>query len=155
MTKTTKFNATYQGKIIGTRKSPRPYQFAIVAQHDEQAARASAFDYQPTRTDRANFEWDTFKATCSPGATVTPPGWNNATTFSRAEIEASQDRIAGDWSAYAERCRQRAIENFEHYLKTGHFEPHVAAWSMSRANAEKASRRVTGRLLAIVSVEAA
>lgn len=153
MAKTTKYSATYQGKIVGTRKSPRPYQFAIIAQHDEQAARERAYGYKPTDRDESNLAWLTELAAFEADVPVWPRGWNFSTKFSVKQIGDAKAKIAGGRDAFLASCCEREIRNFEEYLADGHFAPHVAAWSMSRANAEKAARRVTGNVLAIVPAE--
>jgi hypothetical protein len=156
MSKATKFVARYAGKIVGTRRSPRPYTHAVITQAVEEYARAAAYDWQPADSDKSNFEWLTFKATCTAGAEVLPPGWKFSTKFSADEIESARAEIAGDWASYVTRTRARKIAFFEQRKAEGAFEPAVGGWSMSGHNAAKmaASFKHPGvRFLAIVPAE--
>lgn len=156
MSKATKFVARYEGEIIGTRRSPRPYTHAVITQDDEETARQAAHLWTPSELDKRDFEWETFKASCTVGVEVRPAGWNFSTRFKAEEIEASRERIAGDWPAYVARRKAWRIKCFEDSLAAGRFKPRVFGWSMSERNAQKMASGVNGmRVLAIVPAEVA
>jgi len=148
VTKAIKYTATYNGVVVGTRKSPRPYQFAVVVQSDEAAARAYAYDYKPTDTDHKNFVYHSNNAQCQPGDTY--PERNYKFTVDAMMIAEGKRMIAGGWEGYVAICRARAIENFEAHKANGGFEPGVYGWSMSRRNVEKMAAQAGSRVLAIV-----
>lgn len=132
----TKFVAYWEGKLVGTRKSDRPYTHAVVVQDDEAAARKHAYEYQPTKTDRSNFayyqEIDRLGEQ-HPHYGVT--SWR--TEPDRAGIAEARAHLVGGFEGYVERIRQEQIGYFERAKKSGGFEPRVAGWSMSARNAEK------------------
>lgn len=151
MAKDTKFTASFEGKIVGTRRSPRPYLFAIVVQWNAESHRADAYGYKATATDRSNFD---YYSKCATG-TYTDT-FRTGKTFTNkiegAELAAAQAKIEGGFDAYVARLRAEAIERFEASLKGGYFEPGVVAWSMSSVNAEKTANkfRTAGVFRAIV-----
>lgn len=146
-----KFTASYNGKIIDTRRSPRPYKFAIVVQYSREASRKAAHEYALTKTDRSNFEYETQVAAFQPGVSGTIKGDRPFTTSYTAEaIARAQEMVAGGIDGYLAILRKRAIERFEAMDAKGHFEPKVHGWSMSEGNAQKMANAVSGVLLAIV-----
>lgn len=134
VTKPITYTATYNGKVVGTRKSPRPYLYAIVVQNLEEVARLHAYRYEPTKTDRSNFDW---RAKCA-AATVGEAKFSDikGSTWEAEEIARAKETIEGGWDAYVSRLRYDAIARFEAAKASGHFEPHVFGWSMSSHNAK-------------------
>lgn len=132
-----KYVARHAGQIVGTRKSPRPYAFAVVVQADEEAARRRAYDYVATDADRSNFEWLGLKAAQAPGVPVRPAGWRFETKFDAEEIAEAQNLTAYGFEGYVAHLRERAIANFEQRRAKGAFLPGVYGWSMSAPNAQK------------------
>ena len=149
--KAVKYTATYNGAVVGTRKSPRPYQFAVIMQNDEGYARARAYEYEPTDTDRRNFDYHSNNAKAQPGDLYPGPGYRF--TITEKMVAEGQQMIVGGWEGYVAKCRAREIENFEARKAEGHYEVGVYGWSMSRKNAEKMAAQVKGwgrQLLGIV-----
>lgn len=134
MTKPIKYTATYNGKIVGTRKSPRPYLYAVVVQPLEEVARLYAYHYEPTKTDRSNFDWRAKGAAATVGEAKFPN--INGSTWAAEEIARAKETIEGGWDAYVSRLRYDAIARFEAAKASGHFEPYVFGWSMSCHNAK-------------------
>lgn len=155
MAKPIKYTATYNGKVVGTRKSPRPYLFAIIVQSLEEVARLHAYRFEPTETDLLNFNWYTEGATATVGKSKFPD--IKGSVWSAEDIEKGKREIEGGWDAYVARLRASAIENFERRKAAGHFEPNVHGWSMSLRNAEKmaaSAAHPSRTVLCIVPAEA-
>jgi hypothetical protein len=152
----TTYTATYNGKIVGTRKSPRAYQFAIVIQRDVEAARKAAYEFQPTATDRENFEYEARIANAAPGAPINHGNRHNhphgdiVLKHTVDQIDRAKAAIVGGWEGYVARKRDIRIEWFQSALAKGDFEPQVHGWSMSARNAQKMANAVGTTLLAIV-----
>lgn len=128
--------ARWNGVVIGTRSSPRPYQFAVVCQFHEDKARAVAYDYVATETDRKNFAY--YSAIVAQGVEhphVRPERWRPNPVLE--VLERAKGQIDGGFDAYIARLREHAIKNFEARKAEGFFGPRVSGWSMSRPNAEK------------------
>jgi len=167
MTKPTKYVARYEGQIVGTRKSPRPYAFAIVMQDNEQVERDAAYGFtgKGGRGDlQDEFEYATNCASAQPGESYGKfkPGYSFPITAEM--IAKGRAEIEGGWEGYVARKRAAHVASFEKKLAGGGFKPYVCAWSMTRHNAEKAAanpRRgwhalgATGRVIAIVNAEVA
>jgi hypothetical protein len=129
MTKATTYTATYNGQVVGTRKSPRVYLFAVVYQRDE--AKSRAFITRPAdKTDRANFEYyvkcatGTYVGTFANGKTFT-------TEIKGDELARAQAHIVGGFEAYVARIRADSLAAHEAAVANGDFEPCVFGWSMS------------------------
>lgn len=151
----TKFTATFEGQIVGTRNSQHGYAFAVIVKNDIKALRDQAYNYAPTKTDRANYDWYLQIAGQQPGVMFLPNGWSNLTSFNAKEIEYAKSQVSGGFEGYAARLRQRMIGGFEVNFIKGHFDPMVFGWSKTRANAEKMARTIGNHqiLLAIVPAE--
>jgi hypothetical protein len=151
-TKSTKFVARYEGKIVGTRKSPRPYAFAIVAKHNEAAEREAAYGRKTTKTDAGNFDYYIKCATGTYNGTF-GDGRSFTSKVEGKTLERALAVVALGYEGYIADLKARAIADFEERLAKGHFEPGVFGWSMSRANADKLAKQVAPILLAIVPAE--
>jgi len=143
-----RFVARYKGEIVGTRRSPRPYKFAIVVQDDEEAERDAAYNYMPTQIDRANWEYHTTRAAMQPGQYY--PGYNFV--VSAKDVAEARRQIADGWDGFVARERDRRVGYFEKKKAATGFRPFVAGWSMSHSNAVKGAKRFR-RVLEIVPVE--
>jgi hypothetical protein len=154
MTKAIKHFARYQGAIVGMRRSPRPYKFAVVGHGNEAVDHDYAYNYKPTSVDRQNFDYNARNALRTPGEPYIHPTLGPINTWKAKEIDEAKERSAGGWNAYVERERQRKIGYFEEAKTNGKYKPHVLGWSMSAHNAEKMSRTFHGCIIdAIVPVE--
>jgi len=128
---TTKHTVTINGKTV-SRRSPRPYEFAIVGIRDYAVdlRRAQAVD---ERQERRNFDW-------SAG------GWRQFTTWSPAERAERETREtatqAQGFEAYLAEVRANKLTALAARQASGEFtRPVVLGWSMSRVNAEKMARQ--------------
>lgn len=152
MAKATKFIARYEGKIVGTRKSPRPYLFAVVVKDNEEFARERAYGFTGGETERKNFVYYTNNANAAAPGVIYPGERFKITAEMIAE---GREKIAGGFDGYIAGLRELQIARF----KEMNFEPGVFGWSMSRANAEKMAAgagKWPGRIvLAIVPAETA
>jgi hypothetical protein len=156
MRKLATYEAYHDGKLIGAHESWRVYSHAVIVQDDIEKHRAWAYGYQPSKTDRSNFDYYTDVAAKQVGE---PRGaFGHYTEHEIAEAEA---KIAGGWEGFAARVRQLHIDRFEEKVGKGDFEPYVATWTCRRDLAEEAARsnqyvgpRYTGQidLVAIVPV---
>jgi hypothetical protein len=149
--KQTVFTATYEGKIVGTRRSPRPYQFAIVVLQDEAADRKRAYEYQATKMDHSNFAY--YQEIDRLGENH--PHYCKCSWRDEPDLEGiarARQLIEGGFDMYVARLREKAIENFEVSRAAGCYEPHVYAWSMSEKNARKAASSSPYKVLAVVPV---
>lgn len=143
-----KYVARYEGKIVGTRKSPRPYEYAVIVRSIEAYAREKAYGYTATDTDRANFHYF--------GELVAAGESHPHYRYNKGDENHWRAAVEGGFDAYIAGLRATEIERFEEHRAAGGFEPRVLGWSMSRHNAEKmaASARHPGReVLAIVPAE--
>lgn len=146
------YTAKLDGKIVGKRKSHRVYTHAVVVRHSESYHRKRAYEYVATNTDRSNFEFYSFIATCEPGVSVRPNGWNTNTTFSAEEIAVAKIAIVGGLDAYVAKAREKAIERFEAHKASGEFEPGVVTWCGRADLAEKeVSKRIGSPMFDLVT----
>jgi hypothetical protein len=143
-----KFIARYNGEVVGTRRSPRPYKFAIIAQDDEAAERDAAYNYVPTQIDKANWQYHETRARMQPGDHY--PGYNF--TVNAKDVAEARKQIEHGWDGFIDRERNRRIGYFETKKAETGFRPFVAAWSLTHPNAVKAARKFR-RVLEIVPVE--
>lgn len=119
MTATT-YTATYNGQVIGTRKSPRAYAFAVIYQRDE--VRARTYASRPAdKTDRSNFEFYTAVST----------GFWNGRERNADEVAEAKTRIEGGFESYVARERAAELAQLEKSIAAGEFQPKVFGWSMS------------------------
>jgi hypothetical protein len=132
------YTATWEGKIVGTRKSPRPYKYAIIVQRDQEADRKYAYEFVPA--NKGSFDYYVQIATATPGVSLRPKGWNFDTSYDAGQIEEAKKHIEGGWEGFAARERQQKINRFEALLAKGGYEPFVHGWSQSLVNAAKAAR---------------
>jgi hypothetical protein len=153
-TKSTKFIARYEGKVVGTRKSPRPYAFAIVAKHNIETERKAAYEYTATESDKSNFDYYTECATGAYNGTFNDGRKYTSKIEGNELARAVAIRDLG-YAGYAAKLKADRIERFEERVAKGAFEPAVFGWSMSRVNADKLAKQVAPVLLAIVPAEAA
>jgi hypothetical protein len=58
----TNYQVTFNGKVVGIRKSDRIYTHAVVVQDDADAFYHWAHNYVPNETDRKNFAYDSKRA---------------------------------------------------------------------------------------------
>lgn len=173
-----KYVARFNGAIVGTRKSHRPYQFAVVAQCDEAHARAAAYGYTATDLDRRNFDYAVSIVACE-GQFIEPragesdlrkpsdagqvrKAWRTGRTYvagySAEEIAHAKADIEGGFDAHVARLKAEMIKRFERRKAEGGFQPFVSGWSMSRRNVEKMAASCRGaavKVLAIVPAEVA
>ena len=139
MTKGTKYTATYEGKVVGKRTSPRPYLFAIVVRDDIETARQAAYGFQADDQDRKDFEFHTRCATGTYSGTFAS-GRPFTQEIKGEELARHRAHVEGGFEAYVARKHARLIAQFEARVAAGAFEPRAVSWSMSRANAEKTAR---------------
>ena len=59
MRKLATYEAYHDGKLIGAHESWRVYSHAVIVQDDIKKHRARAYGYQPSKTDRSNFDYYT------------------------------------------------------------------------------------------------
>jgi len=149
------FTASYNGKIVGTRRSPRPYAFAVVVQYSEADGRRAAYEYQATDLDRSNWKYAVDKSKAQAGVPYNHgPSRGDPRpiilTHGPKAIAEAQQVVAAGWDAYVAAHRARQITWFEERLAKGYYEPKVHGWSMSAANAQKMANTVGSVLLAIV-----
>jgi hypothetical protein len=134
------YTATWNGKLIGKRKSPRPYTHAVIVQTDEEVARKFAYDYSATKADRKNFDYY-----CEIDRLgVDHPhyciqSWRPAPDH--VGIERARANIVGGFDGYVARLKKEAIKSFEAHKAAGGFNPRVAGWSMSERNAHKMAQQ--------------
>lgn len=152
----TKFTATFEGQIVGTRNSEHGYAFAVIVKNDIEAHRAFAYGYVGTKPDRHNYDWYAVIAQQQPGVDVLHKGWNYPTRYTVKEIENAKAKIEGGFEGYVARIRQRLITAFDANVAEGYFNPTVFGWSKTRVNAEKMARKIGScqMLLAIAPAEA-
>lgn len=151
----TKFTATFEGQIVGTRSSLHGYAFAVIVMNNIEAHRNFAYNYVPIKTDRANFDFYAQIAQQQPGVEVLPKGWRFTTSFDAKKIEEAKAQIEGGFEGFAARLRDRLIDGFEASVVKGHFNPQVFGWSKTLANAQKMASKIGSRqtFLAIVPVD--
>jgi hypothetical protein len=135
MIKVTTYEAYYDGKLIGTRESWRVYSHAVIVQDDIEKHRAWAYDYQPSKTDRSNFDYCTEVAAKRIGE---PRGVFGR--YTEREIAEAKAKIVGGWEGFAARVRQSHINHFDERVGKGGFEPYIARWAGRLDLAEKAAR---------------
>jgi hypothetical protein len=123
-TTTTTYLARWDGEIVGTRKSPRPYTHAVICQWDREAAKRDLDAWQPSKTDRSN--WDYYVKI----AAGNDPHPEYRTAADLAKIRAT---VGAGWEANVERLRDDAVRRFG----LNDAKPYVAGWSMSAGNAAK------------------
>jgi hypothetical protein len=134
MNKVTTYEAYHDGKLIGAHESWRVYSHAVIVQDDIEQHRAWAYGYQPSKSDRSNFDYYTDVAAKQVGE---PRGAFGH--FTEQEIAEAEAKIAGGWESFAARVRQLYIDDFEEKVANGEFEPYVAKWTGRLDLAEKAA----------------
>jgi hypothetical protein len=153
----TKYIARYDGKIVGTRKTERTYQFAVVTQISEARARDYAYNYKATSSDRDDHNYYGKVVSVGVGGIWdTDRGWTY-TVDQRQFDDCSATWFGGDFDAYVAWLRERAIKDFEARLADGAFEPAIAGWCGRRDLAQKlaAEQSKHRTVLAIVPAELA
>ena len=142
MSKVTIYEAYHDGKLIGARASWRVYSHAVIVQDDIEKHRAWAYGYQPSKTDRSNFDYYTDVAAKQVGESRGLFGH-----FTEQEIAEAEAKIAGGWKAFGARVRQLHIDGFEEKVAKGGFDPYIATWAVRLDLAQKAaaSKQYVGR----------
>jgi hypothetical protein len=133
--KVTSYEAYHDGKLIGAHESWRVYSHAVIVQDDIEKHRAWAYGYQPTKTDRSNFDYYIDVAAKPVGE---PRGVFGH--YTEQEIAEAEAKIAGGWQGFAARVRQSQIDHFKERVGKGGFDPYVATWAGRLDLAEKAAR---------------
>lgn len=152
MPKATKFVARWEGKIVGTRTSPRPYTHAVIVRGVQEYYRKKAYEYVATDCDKSNFK---YYGEVVAGLRDSKYDSAEQTAKNRADAAAN---IEGGFEAYIGRLRQTEIDRYEERVKNGGFMPCVRGWSMSAANAQKMANSNNGpwvEVLGIVKAEVA
>jgi len=153
MGKAQKFTASYAGRVVGTRSSKTmTYAFAIVAQHNEAKARKAAYEFADNDHERRHFDYMVACANGTHAHSQWASGLGRGMTVGE-RYAAELAEFGGTCEGYIAKRRGEMIAHFESNLAAGHFEPHVAAWSQTRHNAEKAAGQLANNghnVLAIV-----
>jgi hypothetical protein len=133
MAKENTYLAVWNGKVIGKRRSSRPYTHAIIVQDSIDTARYQAYAYEATMIDKSNFDYNAEIAAME----AWPEVAYRRQAITREQIDEAKAMIAGGWEGYLGRLREAAIKRFEDKVASGLFEPFVFGWSMSKVNATK------------------
>jgi hypothetical protein len=134
MSKVTTYEVYHDGKLIGARESWRVYSHAVIVQDDIEKHRAWAYGYQPSQTNRSNFDYYTDVAANQVGE---PRGLFGH--FTEQEIAEAEAKIAGGWEAFAARVRRLHIDGFEEKVAKSGFDPYVATWAVRLDLAKQAA----------------
>lgn len=147
MAKTHKYQATLDGKVIGTRTTARVYTHAVIVRDNREAERVAAYCYKTSSIDGENFRYITERAIQGENH---PHYRGNVAQLAgdRATAEAGYD-------AYIDAKVEKLIESYKRKVARGGFEPYVAAWCGRRDLALKAARRFGDTVVAVVPVELA
>jgi hypothetical protein len=159
----TNYQVTFNGKVVGIRKSDRIYTHAVVVHDDADAFYHWAHNYVPNETDRKNFAYDSKRAVQIVEQYLAEWKYQKP-DYVESQISEAKAKVEGGFEAYAERLRQEKIQMYEDRLAKGGFLPYVAGWCGRPDLAQKASTkrdfvgpRYWGRtnFLAIVPIEIA
>jgi len=159
----TNYQVTFNGKVVGIRKSDRIYTHAVVVQDDADAFYHWAHNYVPNETDHKNFANDSKRAVQIVEQYLAEWKYQKP-DYVESQISEAKAKVEGGFEAYAERLRQEKIQMYEDRLAKGGFLPYVAGWCGRPDLAQKASTkrdfvgpRYWGRtnFLAIVPIEIA
>jgi hypothetical protein len=157
----TNYQVTFNGKVVGIRKSDRIYTHAVLVQDDADAFYHWAHNYVPNETDRKNFAYDSKRAVQLVEQYLAEWKYQKP-DYVESQISEAKAKVEGGFEAYAERLRQEKIQMYQDRLAKGGFLPYVARWCGRPDLAQKASTerdfvgpRYCGRtnFLAIVPVE--
>ena len=107
----------------------------MIVQDEIEKHRAWAYGYQPSKTDRSNFDYYTDVAAKPVGE---PRGIFGH--YTEQEIAEAEAKIAAGWQGFAARVRQSHIDHSEERVGKGGFDPYVATWAGRLDLAEKAAR---------------
>src|SRR6516225_8793494 len=107
MSKVTTYEAYHDGKLIGAHESWRVCSHAVIVQDHIEKHRAWAYGYQPSKSDRSNFDYYSDVAAKQVGE---PRGAFGH--YTEQEIAEAQAKIADGWEAFAARARQLHIDGF-------------------------------------------
>jgi len=159
----TNYQVTFNGKVVGIRKSDRIYTHAVLVQDDADAFYHWAHNYVPNETDRKNFAYDSKRAVQLVEQYLAEWKYQKP-DYVESQISEAKAKVEGGFEAYAERLRQEKIQMYEDRLAKGGFLPYVARWCGRPDLAQTASTerdfvgpRYWGRtnFLAIVPIEIA
>jgi hypothetical protein len=159
----TNYQVTFNGEVVGIRKSDRIYTHAVVVHDDADAFYHWAHNYVPNETDRKNFAYDSKRAVQIVEQYLAEWKYQKP-DYVESQISEAKAKVEGGFEAYAERLRQEKIQMYEDRLAKGGFLPYVAGWCGRPDLAQKASTkrdfvgpRYWGRtnFLAIVPIEIA
>ena len=136
----TNYQVTFNGKVVGIRKSDRIYTHAVVVQDDADAFYHWAHNYVPNETDRKNFAYDSKRAVQIVEQYLAEWKYQKP-DYVESQISEAKAKVEGGFEAYAERLRQEKIQIYEDRLAKGGFLPYVAGWCGRPDLAQKASTK--------------
>jgi hypothetical protein len=105
----TNYQVTFNGKVVGIRKSDRIYTHAVVVQDDADAFYHWAHNYVPNETDRKNFAYDSKRAVQIVEQYLAEWKYQKP-DYVESQISEAKAKVEGGFEAYAERLRQEKIQ---------------------------------------------
>jgi hypothetical protein len=142
----TNYQVTFNGKVVGIRKSDRIYTHAVVVQDDADAFYHWAHNYVPNETDRKNFAYDSKRAVQIVEQYLAEWKYQKP-DYVESQISEAKAKVEGGFEAYAERLRRRS-----RCTRIGW--PRAASCPMSRGGAVAPTSRRRPRPGAISSARA-
>ena len=136
----TNYQVTFNGKVVGIRKSDRIYTHAVLVQDDADAFYHWAHNYVPNETDRKNFAYDSKRAVQLVEQYLAEWKYQKP-DYVESQISEAKAKVEGGFEAYAERLRQEKIQMYEDRLAKGGFLPYVARWCGRPEFARKVSTK--------------